>query len=219
MSAYKKKFQTIILRQSEIRKHNYERPVSKIIPFEIFYIENLKKKPTCRLLEKNKNRTHTLRRIFSLHTKSLNPSPYTVHSEVDFRELNVRKDEVDKARASPENATSYFWNNFSLNKVQTKSVLSILELNWNQRFRDGKSRKVDKLSSPLFVDTTAKLRSIHVVERKRTTCYEMYKNKKRHAHVQRVQSYVQFVALSNMQIHAPYSHASEVCNSEKMSYH
>ena len=37
--------------------------------------------------------------------------------------------------------------------------------------------------------------------------------------MQRVQSYVQFVALSNMQIHAPYSHASEVCNSEKMSYH
>ena len=54
-------------------------------------------------------------------------------------------------------------------------VLSILELNRNQRFRDRKSRKVDKLSSPFFVDITAKLRSIHVVERKRTTCYEMYK--------------------------------------------
>ena len=85
----------------------YVRPVSKIIPFEIFYTEKLKKKTYMQVNRKNKNRTHTLRRIFSLHTKSLNPSPYTVHSEVDFTELNVRKDEVDKAIVSPENATSY----------------------------------------------------------------------------------------------------------------
>ena len=58
-------------------------------------------------------------------------------------------------------------------------VLSILELNSNQRFRDRKSRKVENLSRPLFVDTTAKLRSFYVLERKRTTCYEMYKNEKK----------------------------------------
>ena len=32
----------------------YLRPVSKIIPFGIFYTEKLKKKPTCRLLAKIK---------------------------------------------------------------------------------------------------------------------------------------------------------------------
>ena len=62
----------------------YVRPVSKIIPFEIFYTEKLKK------------------------NLSLNPSPYTVCSEVDFRELNISKDEGDKARTSTENVTSCF---------------------------------------------------------------------------------------------------------------
>ena len=71
-------------------------------------------------------------------------------------------------------------------------VLSIMELNWNQRFRDRMSRKLENLSSPLFVDTTATLRSFHVVERKRAMkCTKI--NKKRQAHVQRVQNFVPFV--------------------------
>ena len=97
------------------------------------------------------------------------------------------------ARTSSENVTSRFCNHFLLFKVitLTKCVLTIQELNWNQRFRDKKT----KLNiCHHMVTSSTQNRSFHVVERARRSA----KCQKWKLHVQSVQNYC--FSQSNMPI-------------------
>ena len=76
-----------------------------------------------------------------------------------IRELtlgNLSKHDVDEARTSSENVTSRFCNHFSMIKLimLEKCVLTILELNWNQRL--GQEDKIEHLSSYTHVVHTCK---------------------------------------------------------------
>ena len=76
-----------------------------------------------------------------------------------------------------------------------KCVLTILELNWNQRFRD-KKKKLNICHHMLMSFTQLENRSFHVVERTRTSskCQKM-----KYARAKRAK--LQFLfSLSNMQI-------------------
>ena len=81
-----------------------------------------------------------------------------------------------KARTSSENATSRFCNHFQLFKLimLEKCVLTILELSWNLRLGNKKT-KLNICHHVLTSSTQLQNRSFHVVERTRTStkCQKM----------------------------------------------
>ena len=81
-----------------------------------------------------------------------------------------------EARTSSENATSRFCNHFSVSQSHYawKCVLTILELNWNQRFGHKKTKL--NICHHMFTSSTHLQNwSFHVVERTRTSskCQKM----------------------------------------------
>ena len=75
------------------------------------------------------------------------------------------------ARTSSENVTvrvsAFFFQSFKVIMLE-KCVLTILELNWNKRFRDKKA-KLNICHHMLTLSTQPQSRSFHVVERTRTS--------------------------------------------------
>ena len=88
---------------------------------------------------------------------------------LDVRELS--KHDVDGARTSSENVTvrvsAIIFQLFKVIMLE-KCVLTILELNWNQRFRDKKT-KLNMCHHMLTLSTQLQSRSFYVEERTRTS--------------------------------------------------
>ena len=91
-----------------------------------------------------------------------------------------------KARTSSENATSRFCNHFQLFKLimLEKCVLTILELSWNLRLGNKKT-KLNICHHVLTSSTQLQNRSFHVVERTRTStkCLKMKNARAKHAKI------------------------------------
>ena len=80
---------------------------------------------------------------------------------------SLSKDDFDDSENVIWNVTSRFFNNVTVFALP-KCVLTILELNWNQRFWDNKT-KWNICHHMLTSSTQLQNRSFHVVERTRTS--------------------------------------------------
>ena len=130
--------------------------------------------PVLKSVKSKTKSSRTCKRGFS---RALRFFPHFEQATVNCLELGSCANTTStEARTSSENVTSLFCNHFSI--IQShhawKCVLTILELNWNQRLGHKKT-KLNICHHMLTSSTQLQNRSFHVVERTRTSrkCQKM----------------------------------------------